>query len=442
MLDRWFAPNFPFSPKRSPFFYGWLIAAGSMFGVLFSIPGQTMGFSVFTEILMDEFRLSRVKLSTAYFVGTVASGLTLPFAGRLFDRWGGRRMIVASAVATGLVLLFLSEAVDLSRWVAGHCPDNWRTGIAFVVIGLGFYMIRFAAQGVLTMTSRNVVGKWFNIRRGLALSLSGIFISFGFSIAPKFLDGMINQFGYDGAWRLLAVLTLVVMAPLGWLIFRDNPEECDLQMDGPNVNAPKHVNPDMEIHREYTRAEALKTVSFHAFNLSFAFFAMYSTAYTFHIESIGEEFGFTKARIINLFIPIATVSVATNLLFGYFNARTRLKYMLLVMNLGALLGAVGLFQLGSAWGVSAFTIGTGITGGIFSSLSGVVLPRFFGRKWLGEISGVLMSTMVIASGVGPWVFALSKRLTGRYELILIVCIALPACLCVASWFAENPQREK
>lgn len=443
MLNRWFSPDFPFPPKRLPFFYGWLIALGSMLGTLFSIPGQTMGFSVFTEILMEEFGLSRVSLSTAYLVGTVASGLTLPFFGRLFDRWGARRMIVLSALGTGFVLLFLSESADIARGLKTVIPPTSfsQLVVGFVTIGIGFYLIRLFAQGLLTMTSRNAIGKWFDIRRGFAMSISGIFVSFGFSIAPKVLDILINQFGYDGAWRLLACLTILVMAPLGWFIFRDNPEECDLRMDGPNVNPPEVENPDMVIYREYNRSEAMRTFSFHAFNLSFAFFSMYSTAYTFHIESIGKEFGFEKSQIINLFIPMAAISVTTNLLFGWLNSKTRLKYMLLVMNLGALLGAIGLYQLQSDWGLYAYVIGTGITGGIFSSLSGVVLPRFFGRKWLGAISGVLMSSMVIASGIGPCLFAAGQHFTGSYEMILMICIAIPALLCISSWFAENPQRK-
>ena len=439
MSSRAFHPSFPFAPGRFPFFYGWVIAFGSMLGALFSLPGQTMGFAVFTEILMTEFDLSRVALSSAYFVGTVLSGLTLPMAGRLFDHWGARKMIVFSSILTGLVLIYLSEAADLSRWISVQLP-NLRTVISFTIIGVGFYLIRFAAQGILTLTSRNVLGKWFDVRRGMALSISGIFISFGFSISPKMLDILINRLGYDGAWQFLAVLTLFFMAPVGWLIYRDNPEECGLKMDGPNARPPERENLDMVIHREYTRNEALRTFSFHAFNLSFAFFALYSTAFTFHIESIGMEFGFEKARIINFFIPMAIISVVVNLFFGWVNSKTRLKFLLLIMNIGAVLAAVGLYRLSSSWGVVLYVFGTGLTGGIFGSLSGVVFPRFFGRKWLGSIAGIGMSTMVIASGIGPWLFAWSREQTGSYQWILIVSIFVPAALCITSLFADNPQR--
>jgi len=58
-----FDPNFPFSPKRFPFFYGWVIAVFATVGTLFSIPGQTAGVSVFTDPILEATGLSRVQLS-------------------------------------------------------------------------------------------------------------------------------------------------------------------------------------------------------------------------------------------------------------------------------------------------------------------------------------------------------------------------------------------
>ena len=64
----------PFAPSRCPVYYGWVIVLVATIGSIFSIPGQTMGFSVFTDVLMKELGLSRVELSLAYCIGTVASG--------------------------------------------------------------------------------------------------------------------------------------------------------------------------------------------------------------------------------------------------------------------------------------------------------------------------------------------------------------------------------
>jgi len=79
--SRFWAPDFPLSPRRFRPFYGWYILAISTVGVIFSIPGQTMGFSVFTDVLISELELTRVQLSLAYCLGTVASGMTLPWLG-------------------------------------------------------------------------------------------------------------------------------------------------------------------------------------------------------------------------------------------------------------------------------------------------------------------------------------------------------------------------
>ena len=428
----------PFAPSRFPIFYGWVIVVAATIGSIFSIPGQTMGFSVFTDVLIEELGLSRVQLSFAYCLGTVASGLTLPALGRVLDRWGERRMAVISVVASGLVLFYLANCAVISQALGQALP----AGVAaFVVIGLGFYMIRAAAQGVLSMTCRNAIGKWFDHLRGLALAISGVLVSFSYSFAPRGLDWLIDRYRYDGAWLRMGVVTIVVMAPIAWLLFRDTPEEDGLKMDGGRVASKVSSNPDMHIHREFTRKEAVRDYSFWVFNLTFSFYGLYATAFTFHILSLAEEYRFEDERILSLFVPIAVTSVVTNLIFGTINARLRLKWLLMVMNCGCLSATLGILFLDKTGGVPAYVIGNGIASGGFVSLTGIVFPRFYGRLHLGAISGVNMSAMVIASGLGPLAFGLCHQLSGSYRGILIASVFVPALLALFSLKADNPQRK-
>ena len=428
----------PFAPSRFPFFYGWVIVFAATIGSIFSIPGQTMGFSVFTDVLIEELGLSRVQLSLAYCLGTVASGLTLPWLGRVLDRWGERRMAVASVLATGLVLFYLANCNVISQPLGQALPA---AAAAFIVIGLGFYMIRAAAQGVLSMTCRNAIGKWFDHRRGLALAISGVLVSFSYSFAPRGLDWLIDRYGYDGAWLRMGVVTIVIMGPIAWLLFRDTPEEAGLEMDGGKVASAAAANPDMQIHREFTRGEALRDYSFWVFNLTFSFYGLYATAFTFHILSLASEYQFADERILSLFVPIAATSVLTNLVFGAINARLRLKWLLLVMNIGCLSATLGMLFLDKPGGVSAYVIGNGIASGGFVSLTGIVFPRFYGRLHLGAISGVNMSAMVIASGLGPLAFGLCQQFSGSYRGILVASVFVPTLLALLSLRADNPQRK-
>ncbi len=428
----------PFAPSRCPFYYGWVIVFAATLGFVFSIPGQTIGFSVFTDVLINELGLTRVELSLSYCVGTVCSGLTLPWLGRVLDRWGERKMAVASVVATALVLFGLAKVRVFSRALGQVLP----TGMAaFGVIGLGFYLIRVAAQGVLSMTSQNAIGKWFDHKRGLAFALSGVVVSFAFSLAPHGLNKLIEWRGYGGAWSVMGGVTLIVMAPLAWLLFRDAPEEDGLKMDGATGKVKRTKNPDMQIHREFSRKEAVCDYSFWVFCITFSFYSLYATAFTFHILSLGAEYNYDADRILMLFVPIAAVSVSVNLLFGAINVRLRLKRLLFVMNLGCVLATTGLLFLDKTVGVAAYVIGNGVASGGFVNLVGTVFPRFYGRRHLGAISSTSMSAMVIGSGLGPLTFGMCQHFTGSYKTVLIASIAVSVLLALLSLKADNPQRK-
>src|SRR5690606_12328843 len=116
---------------------------------------------------------------------------------------------------------------------------------------------------------------WFDRKRGLTQSISGVLVSFSFSFSPKFLDWLIERLGWSGAWMFMGVATITIMGSLGWLFFRDNPEECGMLMDGgPAKFAPRRVNQDMVINREFTRSEALRTWVFWVYNISFSYHSL------------------------------------------------------------------------------------------------------------------------------------------------------------------------
>ncbi|MEM7014679.1 MAG: hypothetical protein AAF585_24725, partial [Verrucomicrobiota bacterium] len=72
----------------------------------------------------------------------------------------------------------------------------------------------------------------------------------------------------------------------------------------------------------------------------------------------------------------------------------------------------------------------------------VLRPYLGGREHLGSIAGVNMSAMVIASGIGPVVFAMFQQLLGAYEIALTLSIFVPAVFGFVGWvLGDNPQRK-
>ena len=179
-------------PASYPFFYGWVIVAAATLGTIMSIPGQTMGVSVFTDHLINDpaIALGREDLALAYLLGTLASAVLLPVAGYFFDRLGARKMIIIASPCMGLTLWLLSSTREVISAITGTQsslpPGADQAGVAFLVLSCGFLLVRFWGQGVLTMVSRAMLGKWFRERRGIASGISGIFVSASFAGAPRF----------------------------------------------------------------------------------------------------------------------------------------------------------------------------------------------------------------------------------------------------------------
>lgn len=435
-------PNFPFAPRRLPIFYGWVVVVMTTLGVVASIPGQTMGVSVFTDHLIGATAVSRLTLSTTYLVGTIASGLLLPRGGTVLDRLGARGTAVAAAVTLALTLVYLSRVDGVARIVtrATGAPPGWSAVGALV---LGFTALRFSGQGMLTLASRTMLGKWFDRRRGTVAGISGVFISFGFSATPLLLSLWIGAAGWRGAWLGMALMGLGVAA-LAWLFFRDNPEECGLEMDGgpsaPTGPLPVRGEPPVAPERDLDRHAAIRTSAFWAVTLALALHGMMVTGITFHIVDLGSSGGLTEKATVALFLPMAVVSTSLQVLVGIVSDRVRIKWLVAVMMGFEAVGVACAAHLGdpvTRW-IAVVTLGA--AGGFFSPLSTVALPRLFGRTHLGSIGGAQMMAMVLTSALGPTLLALAHRHTDGYAPALYAGAALAAPVLLLALWSTNPKR--
>jgi len=430
--------NKPFPVSNFPFFYGWVILAAGTIGILMSIPGQTMGVSVFTESLLSDLQINRNNLSLAYLVGTMGSGLLITRAGKLYDKHGARVMAFISGVMLGLMLIYLTRVDRLVMKLSE--PGLLSPAVlTFLLLALGFWGIRFFGQGMLTMVSRNMVMKWFNRRRGLANAVLGIFSALGFSVAPKILDLIIQRMEWRGAWIFLAILVGVVFAVFVILIFRDNPEACGCVADGKLKKVKKSRRPPSLPEHEFTLTEARKTIAFWAFTLGLSLSALYISGLTFHVVSVFEASGLTREQGLGIFIPTSLIAVGVQFLGSYVSDYIRLKYILLLFAIGMVFSILGLTMLGdSAFAYWMIICGNGVVWGLYTVLIGVTWPRFYGLKHLGAISGFSLSWTVIGSALGPYMFSLSMDLTGNYDLVAWICFTI-AILCVGMAFkADNP----
>jgi cyanate permease len=310
----------------------------------------------------------------------------------------------------------------------------------FAVIALGFFFLRFFGQGVLTMTSRNMVMKWFESRRGIANAVLGVSVSLGFSLAPRFLNDLIGQTGWREAWRLMAIV-LAGFAVAAFLFYRDNPEDFDLVPDGTTETRSRRraAHSDAAAARDFTLPEARRTFSFWFFSIMLALSALLITAFTFHVVSIFSEAGMSRERAVSVFLPASVIAVGSQFLGSYLSDYMPLNRLAMVQTAGAALLSAGVLFLEHDWAVFLVIGGIGLSQGMMGITGNITWPRYFGRLHLGAVSGLAMALTVAGSAVGPYVFSLSLDLAGSYGFSAAVFFAVSVLLFVGSFFAKRPE---
>lgn len=436
LKERW--NNIPFNPKKFPFFYGWIILAASVVGVLASAPGQTTGVSTFTDYLIDSVNINRNQISTAYMVGTICSSLLLTWAGLQYDKYGARWTAITAASLLAVVLLLLSQADRIIKTVAGDSGTFTYNFIAISIMIFLFFLLRFSGQGVLTMASRNMLMKWFIARRGFANGIMSVFVALGFSIAPLTFDGLIQETSWRNAWIIAAGVIGVLFIIFAFVLFRDNPEDVGLEPDG---KKHKHREHDVTIRpfKQFTLKEARITLPFWLYAIPLAMYSLYITGFSFHLISIFDDADMSREKALAVFIPISFISVGISFTGGWISDRIKLKYLLYFFLTGELIALISLGNLNDSVFYYGFIIGHAMANGLYNVIMSVTWPRFYGRKNLGNITGFVMALIVFASALGPMAFSFSYTRLGSYSYTAFALAAVVGVLLILTRKGNNPQ---
>ncbi len=425
------------NPTKSPFFYGYIILVIGTIGVYCSIPGQTIGVSVFTDPVKDALGLSRNQFSNAYMIGTIISSLVIGRAGVWFDRYGARYVAFFATLTLVATLFLCSWSVQMSEFIK-NTLNNHTWWIPFSLMTCLFFLLRFAGQGVLTMASRNMIMIWFDKNRGKVNMFSSVALSFGFSSSPIWINTLIDNNGWEITWRYFAI-GLLIFSVLVFLFYKNKPEEHGLLPDGDsNRTNPKEENKVLA-HKQSTLKEAMNTRSFWMYGLMLAFNSFFITGLTFHVVSIFASEGFPKSDAISIFLPGSVVAVTVSTVFNWLSNRLPLKLYLYLMLLGGILASIGFLFLASPIGKPFLIVGFGIMGGFFAVLNALAWPRFFGRDHLGAITGKIMSFLILASALAPSIFSLCFSTFNSYSLVGYLGLAFLMFLVLGSLKANNPQ---
>jgi MFS family permease len=407
------------TPARARY-YGWrvlLVAAAAMVGTL---PGRTQGLGLVTESLLRDFQLDRVTYAGLNFWATTLGTLGALGIGHAIDRFGSRAVLTVTVVALGLVVCGMSVATT------------------FVALAVAVTLTRAIGQSALSVVSLAIVGHWFVRRIDKAMAVYSLVMSIGFMIAFPLVGSLVQRWGWRAAWFAVGATLLTVLAPLGWMVVRRNPESVGLQPDG--GGAIRGASDDEPVRSSSaggrTWREALRTPTFWVFATGAALYGLVASGIGLFNESILSERGFGPGIYYQSLVVTALTALAGNFGAGWLATRWRLERLLSTSLFILAAGLLALPHVRSVAQVMLWATAMGLGGGVVMVLFFSVWPRAFGRRHLGRIQGAAQALTVLASAVGPLLLAWCVAWTGSYAVVfrlLAVAIALlgAAALAVA-----------
>mgnify|MGYP001577395404 FL=1 len=371
--------------------FAWVVLGGVML-VMLAASGLRSVFGVFIKPLEAEFHWDRASLSGAAALSLFLFGAVGPFAGRLADRWGPRRVLALS-------LLVLGIGTILSSFVGSLWHVYVASGILMAV----------GAGGAGWAPAASVAARWFETRRGLVIGLLGGAISAGQLIVIPLSMGLAVFYGWRQSYLWLGLGLFALILPLSIWLVRNDPAEKGLRPYGAARAMPSPGMTSLPAERRVSVTEAAQVPAFWLLVATFFVCGYTSSGLVLtHLIPHSMEHGFSEMAAaqalgvmgaMNILGTVASGWICDRfgrkgpLAFYYFFRGLSLLFLLYVWNVPSLHLFAAIFGLNY---ISTVPPTTTLTANIF------------GRYSVGELSGwIFLSHQVgaaLGAAIGGWIF--------------------------------------
>jgi MFS family permease len=413
--------------------WAWVHVIVAALAMVATLPGRSHGLGLVTEPLMGDLQLGRVEYANINLWATLLGALFCLPCGWLIDRLGPRVMLLVVPAALGGVVILMSRIP--AGWGVLEVAAPW-SAAGTITLALGLFVFAMLTRGLgqsaLSVVSLALMGKSAGRRAGLAYGIYSLAIAVGFGAAFKLCGVARKEWGagWRELWAGIGAAVLVFSLGAFWLVRPSvlNAEEAS----APPAGHGSDEGPSL------TLGQALRTPTFWVFGLGTSFYLLISSGILFFHESILKERGFGNEVFMDLTALMPLVGLAGNLATGWLARRWGLDRLLAVAML-LLAAALALYPLvETLTQVYLYAVALGLVGGMVTVIFFAVWARAFGKLHLGKIQGVAQMLTVLASAVGPLLFAATKELVGRYVPLFYALAPLCAAFGTAAWLTPLP----
>ncbi len=358
---------------------------------LLSITFYTQG--LFAGPVTTEFGWSRGDFFLGFTTMQLLGLVTAPTIGTLVDKLGPRVVGIAGLVGHAAMYGVLSMNPG-SLWL-------WY---------LSFAGLAICAAGSLPVTWTTVVNSWFFRNRGLAIGLTMAGTGITATLAPPYVQFLIDEFGWRWAYFGIGLTALLVALPIVLLLFRLKPAE-------QSADDPHNMLQSWGL----TRREAMRSYKFWALGgalmlITLCLIGMIPNFVPFMVDA-----GITPIRAAEIAGVLGIAVICGRLLAGFLVDRIwapAVALLFFAMPVAALLMLANLATTESVALLAAVLMG--LAAGAELDLLAYLTSRYFGVRHYGAVFGGIYAFFTVASGLAPLTYARSFDLLGSYQPVLVV----------------------
>jgi MFS family permease len=391
------------------------LAAG--FAVLFVGSGVNFAFGILFKPILGELGVGRSTLALAATASLLVNAAGQPAFGVLVDRFGPRRVILAS-----MALMTVGTAL------VSRVDEPWQFILLYgVVVAVGY-----TGCGILPVSVH--VGRWFPGERGLVTAVAASGFSFGHLAFTQVAAHVAATVGWRQTYLLMAA---ALAGSVGVFLFALRDAPAPVGPGTPRACAPPRQDPAREARPtppSLDRRTALRTPAFWALTAGLMGCGFTDFLMTTHLAAHAVDLGLTAGVAANAVSLWAAANVLGILAAGTVATRIGARSAL-VLTYG--LRAAAFFYLPlvrDPWHLYLFAVLFGATFFTTAPLSSTLVGQLFGPRHHGAIFGAANLFHHSAGALGSFAGGLVFDLAGSYRpMFLLAALVVIGSACVTSF---------
>ncbi len=370
----------------------------------FSSFGQSFFLGLFNPSIRSDLNISHGQFGSIYALATICSSLVLIWFGKKIDDY---KLSKYSFIVV-ILLIFSSFFFSLIN------------NLYLLIIGV--FLMRFSGQGLMSHTSTTTISRYFNKRRGKALSTVWFGLSSAEFVLPLLIIFLLTFLSWRTIWQISSIIMFIIL-PLVILLTVKN-----ITIDSRENDTDKIFSSKSNKIKSWKRFEVIKDFKFYVISSNMLAMPWIATGVFVYQSFISDSKFWGIYTIPKSFMVYSMVSIFTLIISGFLVDRFSSRKLIFFVNIPLFLALVLLYFFNQPVIAYIFFGLIGAANGLANVLGSSTWAEIYGVKYIGSIKALTTALMVFSTALGTAIFGYLIDIGFTIENISLISLVYVVCV--------------